>query len=80
MKKPRSSSKPVNKDKNCCFRCHQHGHFTRECLQAGKDNKKETKELIQEVLREMKQSPEDPQWEEHYGLNTFQHSELALNM
>ena len=48
--------------------------------QAGKDNKKETKELIQEVLREMRQSPEDPQWEENYGLNTFQHSGLTLNM
>ena len=81
VKKSWSSSKPVNKDKDHCFRCHQHGHFTRECPQAAKDNKKETKELIQEVLREMKQqSSEDHQWDEQYGLNTFQHSQPALNM
>ena len=80
VKKPHSSSKLVNKDKDRCFRCHQHGHFARECPQAGKDNKKETKELIQEVLREMRQPPEDPQWKENYGPNTFQHSEPTLNM
>ena len=26
------------------------------------------------------QSNEDQQWDEDYGLNTFQHSEPALNM
>ena len=45
-KKPRMSSKTVNKDKDCCFRCHQHEHFAQECPQAQKDYKKETKELI----------------------------------
>ena len=40
--------------------------------QAAKDSKKKTKELIQ--------STEDQQWDEDYGLNTFQHSQPALNM
>ena len=29
--KPRTNSKTVNKDKNRCFKCHEYGHFAREC-------------------------------------------------
>ena len=35
-KKPRSSSRTVNKDKDRCYKCHQYGHFAKDCPEAQK--------------------------------------------
>ena len=75
-KKPRSSSRPVDKDKDRCYHCHQHGHFARECPQ----NKKDTKKLIQEIMQEMRaNSQEDISWREPYTMDSFQEQEQSLN-
>ena len=36
VRKPRSSSRPVNKDKDRCFKCHQYGHLAKDCPEAQK--------------------------------------------
>ena len=46
VKKPKSSSKPVNKDDDRCFNCHQHGHFARKCPKA-------SKELVDDIVKEL---------------------------
>ena len=52
-KKPRSNSKTVDKDKDRCFNCHQHGHFTRECPQKQRD-------LIRVAMLEIRSQTQDP--------------------
>ena len=75
-KRPRSSSRPVDKDKDRCYHCHQHGHFARECPQ----NKKDTKKLIQEVMQEMRAANhQDAPWREPYDMDPFQNPEPSLN-
>ena len=75
-KKPHSSSRPVDKDKDRWYHCHQHGHFTRECPQ----NKKDTKKLIHEGMQEMcKKQQEDAPWREPYDMDSFQEPEPSLN-
>ena len=63
VRKPRSSSRPVDKDKDRCFRCHEYGHFARECPQ----KEVEKKELVQEVMRELKRRPTVSDWEDYDG-------------
>ena len=46
VKKPKSSSKPVNKDDDRCFNCHQHGHFAHNCPKA-------RKELVDDIVKEL---------------------------
>ena len=31
IKKPRVASKPINKDKDWCYNCHEKGHFVNQC-------------------------------------------------
>ena len=52
-KKPRSNSKTVDKDKDRCFNCHQHGHFAHECPQKQRD-------LIRAAMRKIRSQTQDP--------------------
>ena len=45
-RRSRSSGHPVNKDKDCCFRCHEYGHFAKECPNTPNNS---TKELVREL-------------------------------
>ena len=52
-KKPRSSSKPVNKDKDRCFNCHQYRHFAHECPQ-------KQREMVCEAIQEIHAMSSNP--------------------